>query len=181
MSRPKKKRRHHGLRPAQPGPAQPGPAQPNGDLLGALGKTRTETAGLVRALDAHRQYSEQLLTAINRHELDIGRMLRGITDVLDALDRLQEQDIQDLDTYRSSVDRVASKLVQVLGGNSALELIGHLGEIAQPDTHEVVEVRAEAEQPRDAVLKVLRRGIRYRGDLVRPASVIIASGKEKQS
>lgn len=152
-----------------------------GDLLGTLGRARAETARLVRALEAHREQTEILLKEINRQELDTGRLLRGIAEILDAFDRLvEENEGADVESYRASIRRTNGLLVEVLCNNSVMELIGRPGEIADPATHRVIEVRDE-NQPEDSVIRVVERGIRYRGELIRPASVIVSSGKEKQS
>jgi molecular chaperone GrpE (heat shock protein) len=161
-----------------------GTAPPDGqDLIGALARTRVETARLVRGLEAHRAQTELLLQEINRQELDTIRLLRGIAGILDMFDRLLDQDDPgaSVESYRTGVRRTAELFVDVLCNNSGIELVGRPGEIADPQTHNVVEVRDEADLPEDAVLKVIERGIRYRGDLIRPASVIVSSGKRTPS
>jgi molecular chaperone GrpE (heat shock protein) len=157
------------------------PTSPAGDLLGTLASTRTETAALVRGLDAHRAQTEALLREINRHELDTGRLLRGIAEVLDTFDRLLAYDSDDVESYRSSVRKTAELLVDVLCNNSGMELIGRLGEIADPATHKVVDIHDGSDLTPDTVVRVIERGIRYRGELVRPASVIVSSGKEQHA
>ena len=157
------------------------PAAHADDLLGALARTRVETARLVRSLESHREQTELLLKEINRQELDTVRLLRGIAGVLDMFDRLLGDDGASLEAYRAGLLRIAKQLVDVLCNNSGLELIGRTGELAEPETHNVVEVRDEENVPADAVITVIERGIRYRGDLLRPASVIVSSGKRTQS
>lgn len=152
-----------------------------GDLLGALAMTRVETAQLVRGLEAHRTRAELLLQEINRHELDTFRLLRGIAGILDTFDRLLDDDGGSLEYYRAGVRKTAELLADVLCDNSGIELIGRRGEIADPETHNVIEVRDDEHLPEDAVIKVIERGMRYRGDLVRPASVIVSSGRRTQS
>jgi molecular chaperone GrpE len=171
MSRSERRRR------ARERPAAPAPSA-DGDLLGTLARTRTETAQLVRGLEAHREQTEQLLRAINRHELDTGRLLRGIAEILDTFDRLLAHESEDVESYRTSVRKTAELLVDVLCDNSGMELIGRPGELADPVTHQVIDVQDGTNSPQDTVIKVIERGIRYRGDLVRPASVIVSSGKE---
>ncbi len=155
-----------------------GPAQGPPDLIGALARTRVETARLVRGLDAHREQAELLLREINRQELDTVRLLRGLTGILDMFERLLDNESGDtLETYRAGVRRTAELFLDLLGNNSGIELIGRRGEIAEPATHNVVEVRDEDGLPEDTVIKVVERGLRYRGELLRPASVIVSSGK----
>jgi molecular chaperone GrpE (heat shock protein) len=164
---------------SDPGPP---PAPQPDDLLGALARTRIETARLVRGLEAHRAEAEVLLKEINRQELDTVRLLRGIAGVLDTVDRLLGDDYGDsVELYRAGVRRTADLLVDVLCNNSGIELVGETGELADPGTHKVIDVRDGTDLPEDTVIKVLERGIRYRGDLIRPASVIVSSGKRTPS
>ncbi|HEX6352948.1 nucleotide exchange factor GrpE [Actinophytocola sp.] len=161
--------------------AQSPAVPPDGDLLGTLAKTRTETVSLLRGMDAHRAHMEATLREINRHELDIGRLLNGIADVLDTFDRLLAYDGDDVEAYRASVRKTSDLLVDVLCNNSGMELIGRSGEIADPATHQVVVLQDGSDLPQDTVIRVIERGIRYRGDLIRPASVIVSSGKEQNA
>ncbi|GAA2786129.1 nucleotide exchange factor GrpE [Saccharopolyspora taberi] len=166
-------------REAQRSSADPGPA--DGGALGeVLAGNRTATLDLVRALDAHREHTEHVLRELDRVERDLARLLSGITGALDAFDRLLAHDDADFESYRASVHRTRQLLIDVLCNNSELELIGWPGELADPETHHVAGVAEAAGLPRDAVVKVLKHGIRYRGELVYRASVIVASGEEKQ-
>lgn len=113
----------------------------------------------------------RLLAELVRLDLDTEVLVEGIADVLDRLDRL-------LDAGEAPRDLpdTATKLAGVLTAHPAVELIGAPGEPAAPQTHHVVEVVDAADRPADAVVKVVKRGIRYRGTLLRPASVIVSSG-----
>ncbi|GAA4744731.1 nucleotide exchange factor GrpE [Actinomycetospora chibensis] len=165
-------------RPRATAAAMPADSTPE-SFLGALAATRVHTAKLVRGMDAHRAHSEEVLREINRHELDTKRMLDGLARVLDACHRLLDDKTEtDVERYRASVRRVSGLLDDLLSNHSRMELIGRTGEIADPETHEVIEVRDDGATARDTVLKVVDRGIRFRGELLRPASVIVSSGKD---
>ncbi|WP_103339970.1 nucleotide exchange factor GrpE [Amycolatopsis sp. CA-126428] len=120
-----------------------------------------------------------LLRELTRLDLDTEALVAGVTDVLDALSRPLDDDvgISSPAVLRTTVDRLAT----VLSAHSAVELIGRRGELAAPETHHVVEASDTTDLPADTVLKVIERGVRYRGHLLRPASVIVSSGKGIQS
>lgn len=159
------------------GAGEPPPADP-ADLLGELAAGREQTADLLHALTAQAERTEALLRALNEHELTTSRLLRGVADVLGSFDRLlaYESDV-DIESYRASVRRTAAVLADMLW-NNGVELIGAAGEIAEPDTHRVVEVADNPKLAEDAVVSVIQRGIRYQGRLIRPASVIVSSGRD---
>jgi molecular chaperone GrpE (heat shock protein) len=112
----------------------------------------------------------RLLAELVRLDLDTEVLVEAVADVLDRLDRL-------LDAGGAPADLrdTANMLETVLTAHGAVELIGGPGEPAAPQTHHVVEVTDTADRPADAVVKVVRRGIRYRGTLLRPASVIVSA------
>jgi molecular chaperone GrpE len=148
----------------------------DGTLLAALADNRERTVQLYRMLGGHEQQMKQLLVALDGHERSLLGLLRGITEVVDSFDRLLAlgSDV-DIESYRTSVARIGGVLQNVLADNG-VELIGAPGEIATPGTHLVVDERMDG-AAEDAVLEVLKRGVRYRGQLLRPASVIVSSGK----
>jgi molecular chaperone GrpE len=164
--------------PASPAAERARPQSPlaGGDLLGALTDNRERTVQLYRLLGEHEQQVKQLLVALDGHERGLAGLLRGVADIVDTFDRLLAlgPDV-DVESYRASVAKVSGVLQNVLADNG-VELIGAPGEIAAPGTHLVVDERGDRADE-DAVLEVLKRGLRYRGKLLRPASVIVSSGK----
>lgn len=148
----------------------------DGNLLGALADNRERTVQLYRLLGDHEQQVKQLLVALDGHERGLVGLLRGITEIVDTFDRLLAlgPDV-DIESYRASVAKVSGVLQNVLADNG-VELIGAPGEIAAPGTHLIVDERRDGSEE-DAVLEVLKRGLRYRGQLLRPASVIVSTGK----
>lgn len=174
-----RKRQHRRARPGPvAGPVVAPPERPSG-LLDALHATRGLAVDLGRDLEAHRQQLAVLLKEINRRETDT-RMLCRIVDVLDTFELLLSRadgdtEALDAETYRAGLQRTAGRLTSALWDNSDIVLIGRLGEIADPTTHEVLEVRDDG-APADRVLEVVARGFRFRGELVRPATVIVSSG-----
>ncbi|GAA2082233.1 hypothetical protein GCM10009801_41820 [Streptomyces albiaxialis] len=116
------------------------------------------------------------------HHARTERLLLGLVEVLDSFDRLLAGS-GDLagsgggpgEVPADSVRALARQLERALG-QEGLEPVGVSGERADPVRHHVVDVRHRAGAAEDEVLEVLRRGYRYRGQLLRPARVVIADG-----
>jgi molecular chaperone GrpE (heat shock protein) len=120
-----------------------------------------------------------LLRELMRLDLDTEALVQGIADVLDTLGRPLDDGVETAD--HTILRRTVDQLEAVLSAHGAVELIGRRGELAAPETHNVVEANDATDLPADTVVKVIERGIRYRGALLRPASVIVSSGKGTQS
>lgn len=120
-----------------------------------------------------------LLRELVRLDLDTEALVTGVTDILDSLAVPLEDGAETGES--TGLRRTADRLEAVLTAHGAVELIGRPGERAVPETHNVVEVSDIADSPTDTVVRVIERGIRYRGGLLRPASVIVSSGKGTQS
>lgn len=108
--------------------------------------------------------------AEHREEIEI--LMRAIIDVLDSVDRLRSDE-----PYLGSVRLVVRQFASAVRAGG-LEVIGWPGEVADPDTHKVVEVRQTDDLAQEMVLAVLRRGYRFKGQVLRPAEVIIKAGPE---
>jgi molecular chaperone GrpE len=98
-------------------------------------------------------------------------LLKAIVDVVDAFGRLLSEG--EGENIRL-VDQQLRKAVLEQG----VELIGVPGESAEPGTHHVTEVRTGTGRPDDEVVEVLQQGYRFRGRVLRPATVIVATQEE---
>lgn len=155
--------------------AQPKPAK--ADLRGALAETRSRTARLERGLEVQLEQARLLREQLSGYDIHLN-VLTALTDIVDVVDRLAADSERDADSLRVEVRKLSGRLSGALNGVADMELIGTLGEVADPATHKVEAVRDMAGISQDVVIKVVERGIRYRGDVIRPASVIVSSGKE---
>lgn len=118
-----------------------------------------------------------LLHELMRLDVNTEVLIERITDVLDMLGRVLDDGV----AAHSALNRTADQLEAALSAHSAVELIGRCGELAAPETHNVIEVDNATDLPARAVVRVIERGIRYRGGLLRPASVVASSGKGSHS
>ena len=81
------------------------------------------------------------------------------------------------ETSARSWGLITRQFASALNG-TGLDVIGNIGEMADPHTHRVIETRQTTKVADAAVLKVLRRGYRYRGRVLRPAEVIVATNPQ---
>jgi molecular chaperone GrpE len=101
-------------------------------------------------------------------------LLVALTDVLDSFDRLLAAP-EGADAPVPDSVRLIARQVESAVRAAGLEPIGEVGELAEPHTHRVVEVRSDG----DVVVAVLRRGYRYAGRVVRTAQVIVGSSVDE--
>ncbi|MFD9905253.1 nucleotide exchange factor GrpE [Streptomyces sp. NPDC059063] len=110
------------------------------------------------------------------HRAHAERLLLVCADALDALDRVLAAGAPaDPAAYHRSVELVARQLESAVA-DEGLDVLGRVGERADPATHHVVDVRpAPPGAAADEVLEVIRRGYRYRGHVLRAARVAVAA------
>ncbi|GAA4232485.1 hypothetical protein GCM10022254_32460 [Actinomadura meridiana] len=122
----------------------------------------------------------RLLSELTRLDLDTETLVETLVEALDRLDLLDRHlDAGARET--SEVRAITAQLSSALAAHGAVELIGARGERAAPDTHHVVDVTDAAGLEADTVVKVVKRGVRYRGTQLRPAAVVVSSGKGAQA
>ena len=76
------------------------------------------------------------------------------------------------------VQMVSSQIKKVLS-NFGVEEISPLGKDFDPNTAEAVDRQPSDDVAENKVLKVVRTGYTLNGRLLRPASVVVSSGKAK--
>lgn len=112
------------------------------------------------------------LSELTRLDLDTETLVETLVDALDRLDRHLEAGAGD-----PEVRAIADLIATALDAHGAVELLGVRGERAAPETHHIVEMTDAPGIEADTVVKVIKRGVRYRGIQLRPAAVVISSGK----
>jgi molecular chaperone GrpE len=162
---------------ADPAPAQPGPA----DALAAAKK---------EAADNHDRYLRAMAdlenfrrrTVREKEELRLFASSRLLEDLLPALDNLghataaARQPNADLKGLASGVELVQQQLKGVLASHGLKE-INPEGEAFDPHQHEALSHQPSPKVKAEHVLTVVRTGYTLNGRLLRPASVVVSSGK----
>ncbi len=110
---------------------------------------------------------------------------RVLEDLLPALDNLAlglaatKAPNADLKTLAGGVELVLAQLKSALA-NHGLKEICPAGQTFDPHQHEAISHAPSADVKAEHVLTVVRTGYSLNGRLLRPASVVVSSGKAKQ-
>ena len=111
-----------------------------------------------------------------------GRVLEDIFPVLDTLAlaiNAARQPNADVKSLAGGVEMVLGQLRTALA-NHGLKEINPVGEPFDPHKHEAISHRPSKDVAEERVLEVVRTGYSLNGRLLRPASVVVSSGPEKQ-
>jgi molecular chaperone GrpE len=121
-------------------------------------------------------------TVREKEELRLFASSRLLEDLLPALDNLglaltaARQPKADLKGLASGVELVQQQLKASLAAHGLKE-INPLGQPFDPHQHEAISHQASAEVKPEHVMTVVRTGYTLNGRLIRPASVVVSSGK----
>ncbi|MFC3491935.1 nucleotide exchange factor GrpE [Glycomyces rhizosphaerae] len=159
---------------------QPDGGQPR-TLRATLAQNLTDNARLRLELERQREATEALAKQLNRLDMDLSRAARTVLEAADALARLHGAEAGDVDAYRDSVRRTIGALARGLEQHSGIEIIGAVGEIADPATHKILESRDHPEFPVGTVLGVAAHGLKYHGEVIQTSTVIVSSGPTSPS
>jgi molecular chaperone GrpE len=102
-------------------------------------------------------------------------LLAKLLDVLDDLQRVADLDLESatVDGIMEGIDLVERKFARVLE-DAGVEVVDPLGEVFDPEVMEaMMREPAESEEDEDRVARVLQRGYKLKGVLVRPARVSV--------
>lgn len=169
------------VRPSQSGDQDPGhgPA-PDEELRVALAEAQRVRDEYLDHLRRERAEFENFRKRTSRERMDA--LDRGaealVVSLLGVLDNfgfaLEAADASDDDRLAKGVQMVHTELLAVLR-QAGLQEVPGVGEVFNPAWHEAV-MQVEADQPVDepVVAEVLRPGYRFKGRVLRPASVSVA-------
>jgi molecular chaperone GrpE len=121
-------------------------------------------------------------TVREKEELRLYASSRLLEDLLPALDNLglglaaARQPKADLKGLANGVELVQQQLKAALASHGLKE-INPLGQTFDPHQHEALSHQPSADMKAEHVLTVVRTGYTLNGRLLRPASVIVSSGK----
>jgi molecular chaperone GrpE len=162
-----------------PGQAQPAPEAPD-----ALAVARKEAAdNLDRYLRAGADLENfRRRTVRDKEELRLFATSRLLEDLLPALDNLvlavaaAKQPNADVKAVANGVDLVQQQLKATLASHGLKE-VNPVGLAFDPHQHEALSHQPSKDVKAEHVITVVRTGYTLNGRLIRPASVIISSGK----
>lgn len=118
-----------------------------------------------------------------REQLDIietanGKLLEKLSEVLDNFERAfaTENKSSDLETFEKGMQMIHDQFAKVLT-DSGLEQIDPQGEEFDPNCHEALMQQPSEEIPEGHVITVFMKGYKLKNKILKPAKVIVSSGK----
>jgi molecular chaperone GrpE len=164
-----------------PAPEQAqGAASPQAQLAAAKKEAADNHDRYLRAVADLENFRRR--TVREKDELRQFAASRLLEDLLPALDNLAlglaaaRQPKADLKSLAGGVELVQQQLKGALA-NHGLKEINPVGQAFDPHQHEALSHEPSAEVKAEHVLAVVRTGYSLNGRLLRPASVIVSSGK----
>ncbi len=154
------------------------------DLVGELDKAQDEAAKnrdlylrAVADLDTYRRKVQR-----EKQELAKFALQPLIEELLPSLDHLgmaiaAAQSSDDSKNILTGVEMVSSQIKKVFS-NFGVEEVDAEGKPFDPNTSECVSHEPSEDVPENEVIKVVRKGYIFNGRLLRPASVVVSSGRE---
>lgn len=146
-------------------PTDPQPTEP--DAAGRVQRLAADLANLRRRRQA------DIDAAVDRTRV---RLLSHLADVRDSLQRAVDAAPDAHDPWANGLRGVLSQLDGHLR-TEGVELVGQVGEAFDPACHEALATGVHPEGRRNAILQVVRPGLRVPADnlLIRPAQVIVSA------
>lgn len=118
-----------------------------------------------------------------REQLDIietanGKLLEKLSEVLDNFERAfaAENKAKDLETFEKGMQMIHDQFAKVLS-DSGLEQIDPVGAEFDPNCHEALMQQPSEEIPEGHVVTVFMKGYKLKNKILKPAKVIVSSGK----
>ncbi len=160
--------------PAEPAPESTESAE---DILKAeLAAANDRNLRLMAEFDNFRRRSA-------REQLEIietanGKLLEKLSEVLDNFERAfaSENKAKDLETFEKGMQMIHDQFAKVLT-DAGLEQIDPTGEEFDPNCHEALMQQPSETVPENHVVTVFMKGYKLKNKILKPAKVIVSSGK----
>jgi molecular chaperone GrpE len=124
-------------------------------------------------------------TVREKDELRTIATSRVLEDIFPVLDNLAlaiaaaKQPHADLKSLVGGVDMVLAQLKSALASHGMKEISPRVGDAFDPHQHESISHQPSADVKEEHVLNVVRTGYSLNGRLLRPAAVVVSSGRSK--
>lgn len=118
-----------------------------------------------------------------REQLEIietanGKLLEKLSEVLDNFERAfaSENKAKDLETFEKGMQMIHDQFAKVLT-DAGLEQIDPTGEEFDPNCHEALMQQPSETVPENHIVTVFMKGYKIKNKILKPAKVIVSSGK----
>ncbi|MCQ2106042.1 MAG: nucleotide exchange factor GrpE [Fibrobacter sp.] len=160
--------------PAEPAPESTESAE---DVLKAeLAAANDRNLRLMAEFDNFRRRSA-------REQLEIietanGKLLEKLSEVLDNFERAfaSENKAKDLETFEKGMQMIHDQFAKVLT-DAGLEQLDPTGQEFDPNCHEALMQQPSDTVPENHVVTVFMKGYKLKNKILKPAKVIVSSGK----
>lgn len=110
------------------------------------------------------------------HKFAVENFAQSMLAVKDSLEMAMKTDAPSIDSIKEGVDATLRQLKQVFEQNKISEIVPEQGEKLDPMKHQAIQM-VEADQPSNTIVSVLQKGYTLADRLLRPAVVVVSSGK----
>jgi molecular chaperone GrpE (heat shock protein) len=146
------------------------PAARRADLISTLSEVIAERGRLERL--------SQELKPASAQDDEFGRFARQAIPIIDGLERIIELGKEhaastELSGWIESVEALYQRVLRVFE-NYDLKVIHCVGQKVDFGLHDVIEYRRTRDRPHDTVIQEIRKGIVFRGRVLRDAKVVVA-------
>lgn len=118
------------------------------------------------------------------HDTQTRALLLSFLDVMDSFDRclnpLEDNTATDDEGHWVKTFRLIRKQLAAVLSKAGVTPISSLNQIADPELHEIVEVKTTNEVEEAVILEEVRRGYEWKGVLLRRPQVVIAKRSEEE-
>lgn len=118
-----------------------------------------------------------------REQLEIietanGKLLEKLSEVLDNFERAfaSENKAKDLETFEKGMQMIHDQFAKVLS-DAGLEQLDPTGQEFDPNCHEALMQQPSETVPENHVVTVFMKGYKLKNKILKPAKVIVSSGK----
>jgi len=107
-----------------------------------------------------------------------GKLLEKLSEVLDNFERAfaAENKAKDLETFEKGMQMIHDQFAKVLT-DAGLEQLDPTGEEFDPNCHEALMQQPSEDIPENHVVTVFMKGYKLKNKILKPAKVIVSSGK----
>lgn len=146
------------------------------DLMSAFGEILAEHGRLSKLA--------QELKPAGPQDDEFGRFARQAITFIDGFDRIVDlarthPHSEEITGWLRSVEVLYERVLRLFE-NYGLKVINCLGQKVDFNLHDVIEYRRTTDYPHNTVIQEIRKGIIFRGRVIRDAKVIIACNDEEQ-
>lgn len=138
-----------------------------------------------KLLRSHAEFENYRKRVIKeREDIRINTRMDAVNTIIPVLDHFElalnaAKDAKNIEVVLEGMSMIKNEFEKALS-SLGVEEINAVGEEFNPNIHEAVANEPSEEYGKDIVIKQWRSGYKFQNRLIRPASVVVSSGKEEE-